>query len=204
MGEETDRELLKEALSNAEAIAVLYDRYRDRLFAHIFHTITDRDLAEDMTEAVFAKMVENLPWLAHGSAPLLAWLCRVSDNEMMTWFRHRHTETRYASAFRVEDGDPDTEYDMLVANVEMHTAELRALIGELTSFERSCLVLRYKENMKPKEIAGTLECTAKQVSNALHHACRVLREKISANPELSRYSSEEEVNTCRSKKINEC
>jgi DNA-directed RNA polymerase specialized sigma24 family protein len=54
-------------------------------------------------------------------------------------------------------------------------------------------MLRYGEGLTPREIAPMLGCSAKQVSNALQHAFRVLRAGISANPELSRYINEEEV-----------
>ena len=65
----SDHDLLKEALSDTGAVAVLYERYRDRIFACLIHTVMDRDLAEELTEAVFVKMVDNLPKLARQSAP---------------------------------------------------------------------------------------------------------------------------------------
>lgn len=204
MGEKTDHELLQEALTDAEAIAVLYDRYHDRLASFLFRLVDSYDLAEDLTEEAFARMVTNVPRLAHSQGSLFSWLCKVGSNEAMTQFRKERAERRYALTFRTEDSAADPEYEALVAGIEAHAAELAVLIASLTSFEQACLLLRYKENMKPGEIAASLACAPKQVSNALQHACRVLRKKISANPAPSRSLDGEEVNVCKTKDLKGC
>jgi RNA polymerase sigma-70 factor (ECF subfamily) len=189
----SDQDLLKEALSDTGAVAVLYERYRDRIFACLIRTMVDRDLAEELTEAVFVKMVDNLSKLAHGRAPLVQWLYRVAHNETMSWFRHHRSAERYLEAIRVADDDPDPDYDDMVAEAQSHAAELHAAAEQLTPFERECIALRYGEGLKPREIAPMLGCNAKKVSNALEHASLVLRAGISANPGDLRYSHEEEV-----------
>lgn len=189
----SDQDLLKEALSDTGAVAVLYERYRNRIFAHLIRTVMDRDLAEELTEAVFVKMIDNLPRLARGSAPLVQWLYRVAYNEAMSWFRHHRSAERHLEAMRVADDDPDLDYGGMVAEAQSHAAELRIAVASLTPFERECITLRYSEGLAPREIAPRLGCTAKKVSNALQHAFRVLRAEISANSGELRYLDEEEV-----------
>jgi RNA polymerase sigma-70 factor (ECF subfamily) len=192
----SDKELLKDALSDTGAVAVLYERYRDRILGCLIHTVLERDLAEELTETVFAKMVDNLPRLAHGSAPLVQWLYRVANNEAMSWFRHHRAEERYLARVRVGDGEPDPDYDNMVSEARGHAGELRAAVIALTPFERECVVLCYGEKLKPREVAALLGCTAKQVSNALQRACRILRSDIKANPGETRCTHEEEVRGC--------
>src|SRR5450830_1598629 len=122
----SDQDLLKEALSDTGAVAVLYDRYRARIFACLIRTVLDRDLAEELTEAVFVKMIDNLPKLARGNAPLVQWLYRVAHNEAMSWFRHRRSADRYLVSARVGDSDGDPDYDAMVAEAQGHSGELRA------------------------------------------------------------------------------
>jgi len=189
----SDQDLLKEALRDTGAVAVLYERYRDRIFACLIRTVMDRDLAEELTEAVFIKMVDNLPKLARGRAPLAQWLYRVANNEAMSWFRHRRSAERYVATARIGDDDTDPDYDDMVAEAQGHAGELRAAAKKLAPFDRECIMLRYGEGLTPREIAPMLGCNAKQVSNALQHAFRVLRAGISANPGESRCPCEEEV-----------
>lgn len=189
----SDQDLLKEALSDTGAVAVLYDRYRDRIFACLIRTVLDRDLAEELTESVFVKMVDNLPKLARGRAPLVQWLFRVANNEAMSWFRHRRSAETYLATARIGDDDADPDYDDMVAEAQGHAGELRAATEQLAPFDRQCVMLRYGEGLTPREIAPMLGCSAKQVSNALQHAFRVLRAGISANPGESRCPCEEEV-----------
>ena len=188
----SDQDLLKEALSDTGAVAVLYDRYRDHIFACLIHTVLDRDLAEELTEAVFVKMVDNLAKLARGRAPLVQWLYRVANNEAMSWFRHRRSAERYLATARIGDDDADLDYDDMVAEAQGHAGELRAAAEKLAPFDRQCVMLRYGEGLMPREIAPMLGCSAKQVSNALQHAFSVLRAGISANPGGLRYPHEEE------------
>jgi RNA polymerase sigma-70 factor (ECF subfamily) len=194
--DKSDRELLEDALSDTSAVAVLYERYRDRILAYLFHTVLERDLAEELTETVFAKMVDNLPRLAQGRAPLAQWLYRVASNEAMSWFRHHRAEERYLARARVEDREPDPDYDDMLSEAQRHAGEVRAATAALTPFERECVVLRYGEKLKPREAAVVLGCTAKRVSNALQRACRILRSGIEANPDESRRAHEEEVKRC--------
>ena len=189
----SDQDLLKEALRDTGAVAVLYERYRDRIFACLIRTVMDRDLAEELTEAVFVKMVDNLPRLACGRAPLVQWLYRVAHNEAMSWFRHRRSAERYLATTRIGDDDTDPDYDDMVAEAQGHAGELHAAAEQLAPFDRECVMLRYGEGLTPREIAPMLGCSAKKVSNALQHAFRVLRAGISANPGKSRCPDEEEV-----------
>lgn len=189
----SDQDLLKEALRDSGAVAVLYERYRTRMFACLIRTVMDRDLAEELTEAVFVKMIDNLPKLARGRVPLVQWLYRVAHNEAMSWFRHHSSAERFLEAVRVADDDPDPDYDDMVAEAQGHAGELHAVIEQLTPFERECIALRYGEGLKPREMAPMLGCSAKKVSNALQHAFRLLRASVSANPDASRCPGEEEV-----------
>lgn len=61
MPNESDQALLVASLDDREAVGVLYERYRDRIFRWLMCTVMDRDVAEDLTETVFARMVDNLP-----------------------------------------------------------------------------------------------------------------------------------------------
>jgi RNA polymerase sigma-70 factor (ECF subfamily) len=192
----SDKELLKDALSDTGAVAVLYERYRDRILACLIHTVLERDLAEELTEATFAKMVDNLPKLAHGSAPLVQWLYRVANNEAMSWFRHHRAEERYLARVRVGDNESDPDYDDMVSEAQRHESELRTAAVGLTPFERACVMLCYSEELKPREVAAILGCTAKRVSNALQHACRILRSGIEVNPDESRCTHEGKVREC--------
>lgn len=191
MPNESDQALLVASLDDREAVGILYERYRDRIFRWLMCTVMDRDVAEDLTETVFARMVDNLPRLARSNVPLLPWLYRVAHNETVSWYRHNHSAQRYLKTARLPDCCPDTDYDEAVADAENHRDELRAAAGRLTPFERECLHLRYVEEMKPREIALVLSCSARQASNALHHALSVLRTAISDNLPGSRYPNRE-------------
>jgi RNA polymerase sigma-70 factor (ECF subfamily) len=191
--DKSDQDLLKEALSDTGAVAVLYERYRDRIFACLIRTVLDRDLAEELTEAVFVKMIDNLPKLARGRAPLVRWLFRVAHNEAISWFRHRHSADTYLATARVGDDDADPDYDAMVAEAQDHEGALRSAAENLAPFDRECVTLRYGKGLTPREIAAMFGCSAKKVSNALQHAFRVLRTGISANAGGSRCPDEEEV-----------
>jgi len=52
--------LIAEARTQPEAFARLYRRHYDRVFRYCVHRMLERHTAEDITSAVFLKVVENI------------------------------------------------------------------------------------------------------------------------------------------------
>src|SRR5580700_9222938 len=88
---EAERLLIEAAQRDRAAFAPLYERYVDQIFAYA-HTLTrNRELAEDVTAATFAKAIEDLPRFQWRGVPYSAWLDRVAANMVARQARRRPT-----------------------------------------------------------------------------------------------------------------
>ena len=75
-----ERDLILAAQRDRAAFAPLYERYVDRIFAYALTLTQNRELAEDVTAATFAKALEELPRFEWRGVPYSAWLYRVASN----------------------------------------------------------------------------------------------------------------------------
>src|ERR1700716_4763799 len=77
---EAERLLIEAAQRDRAAFAPLYERYVDQIFAYAYSLTHNRELAEDVTAATFARAMEELPRFEWRGVPYSAWLYRVAAN----------------------------------------------------------------------------------------------------------------------------
>ncbi|TMD93922.1 MAG: hypothetical protein E6I76_13385 [Chloroflexi bacterium] len=75
-----ERDLILAAQGDRAAFAPLYERYVDQIFAYALTLTQNREHAEDVTAATFARAVEELPRFEWRGVPYSAWLYRVAAN----------------------------------------------------------------------------------------------------------------------------
>lgn len=169
-----DIELVQKAMVDHEVIAILYQRYRNRVFAFCKCFAPDRDTAEDLTETAFCRLVEHLPEIAHGNMPVLPWLFRVAANASRSQSHRLGVEHRYAERTGVLNTATVARDDADCVPVDA----VRAAVRRRSSFEQTCLTLSCVDGLPPRRIAEILASTPRQVSNALAHARSCLREEL--------------------------
>jgi DNA-directed RNA polymerase specialized sigma24 family protein len=92
----TDAALVERILDgDAEALAVLYDRFADRIHTMCAHLLHDRDEAADVTAEVLLTAVERIGQLRDPDK-LRPWLYAIARNEVYRRTRHRRRVTPMA------------------------------------------------------------------------------------------------------------
>src|SRR6202163_5120223 len=77
---EEERKEILAAQRDRAAFAPLYERYVDQIHAYACTLTKDKEQAEDVTAATFAKAIEELPRFQWRGVPYSAWLYRVAGN----------------------------------------------------------------------------------------------------------------------------
>lgn len=76
-----ERGLARQAQRDAEAFAALYDRYFPRIYAYIAYRVGSRELAEDLTAAIFERAFRNLAdFRPRGDGSFSSWFYRIARN----------------------------------------------------------------------------------------------------------------------------
>lgn len=151
-----------------------YETHHDEIFRFCLYRVFDRELAVDLTQETFIKT-----WhcIVRGDDinNIRAFLYRVARNLVIDNSRKKKTESLEDLA---ESGfEPSSRGDHKILEQIAGNQARAALVG-LESIYREVLLLRYVDDLSPKEIAVLLDETPNVVSVRLNRGVKKLRELL--------------------------
>lgn len=152
-----------------KAFDLLLSRNQEKLFTYILFVVRDREMANDMFQETFFKVVSRLQqgkYIANGK--FSAWLMRIAHNVIMDWYRQQRAQN-IVDAPKENDlsnvGSTLLESSRegeLVNNQVME--DVRRMMGHLPASQREVVFMRFYQQMSFKEIA---EATGVSINTAL-------------------------------------
>ena len=170
------------------AFRELIRRYERPVFSLIFRMVRDRELAEDLAQDTFIKVLNHIDRY-RPEFKLSSWLFKIANNVAIDHLRRRtlqtvsidgspHAQTAEAieaTSFDVADHQ-ETALDEMEAR-ELGT-EIERAITQLRPEYRSCIMLRHVEGRSYEEIAATLDLPLGTVKTYIHRARHELRRAL--------------------------
>ncbi|MBS7787050.1 sigma-70 family RNA polymerase sigma factor [Flavobacterium sp. CYK-55] len=164
-----DALLVKNYIAGDEsALATLIQRHQSKVYGFIYSKIADRDLADDLFQDTFIKVIKTLKSNSYNEeGKFLPWVMRIAHNLIIDHFRRNKKmpmfrETEEFSIFSImSDNNPTIENKMIVEQVE---SDLRKLIEELPQDQKDVLMMRMYQDLSFKEIS---EITGVSINTAL-------------------------------------
>ena len=157
------------AQGNNEAFDILLNRYKDRLYAYIYYTVRNEELAEDIFQETFTKAIVTIQqgrYNETGKFP--AWVTRIAHNLMIDCFRQEKQENLVScdeeernllNNIRLSEGTVESE----IVNHQI-LSDVRRLIKHLPDEQREVVHMRFYQNLSFKEIA---EMTGVSINTSL-------------------------------------
>lgn len=152
-----------------KAFDLLLSRNKEKLFTYILFVVRDREMANDMFQETFFKVVSRLQqgkYIANGK--FSAWLMRIAHNVIMDWYRQQRAQN-IVDAPKENDlsnvGSTLLESSRegeLVNNQVME--DVRRMMSHLPASQREVVFMRFYQQMSFKEIA---EATGVSINTAL-------------------------------------
>lgn len=152
-----------------KAFDLLLSRNQEKLFTYILFVVRDREMANDMFQETFFKVVSRLQqgkYIANGK--FSAWLMRIAHNVIMDWYRQQRAQN-IVDAPKENDlanvGSTLLESSRegeLVNNQVME--DVRRMMSHLPASQREVVFMRFYQQMSFKEIA---EATGVSINTAL-------------------------------------
>ncbi|MBP5639455.1 MAG: sigma-70 family RNA polymerase sigma factor [Victivallales bacterium] len=172
----TDKELIEKCRGGDEhAFGILYQRYRLRMFSYIVKLMPGKpDLVDDIFQQTWFKAIRN--WDKYDDREcLLAWLCRISHNLIMDFYRSQKHRTDEELA----DHDAIAASDDAQGQLEKRelAAALEVAIDNLPDNQKTVVELRRK-GLSFNEIASLQDSTLNTVLGRMHYAVLKLREVL--------------------------
>ena len=155
----TDEELVAlYATGTDEAFDVLLERYKDRLFSYILYQVRNADVAEDIFQETFVKVVVTIRDGRYTeSGKFYSWVTRIAHNLIIDLFRREKGENTIST--------DETDIDLLnnaklsdrcaqsAIDSEQTFVDLHLLINKLPQEQREVVQMHYFQEMTFKEIA---------------------------------------------------
>ncbi|MBQ7297226.1 MAG: sigma-70 family RNA polymerase sigma factor [Alistipes sp.] len=166
----SDRVLLGHYLAgDSSAISQLIERHSRRVRDYIRMMVKDRDLAEDIFQETFIKVVRVIDEGRYvDSGKFLSWVLRIAHNQVIDHFRSQkqdksvsESDAGYDVLGTLRFAEPTVE-DRIVS--EQIAEEVRGLVDLLPEEQREVVRMRYYANLSFKEIA---EQTGVSINTAL-------------------------------------
>ena len=182
----SDSELIRAYRGGDEqAFEILLTRHQDRVYTKINFIVRDSELANDLFQDTFIKVVRLLKegkYIEEGK--FLPWILRIAHNMSIDHFR-RNKKMRMVRSkdemdvfATVDNGDVHVE-DQLVEN-QIH-ADVRRLIDELPEDQREVVRMRMYDNLSFKEIAATTGVSINTALGRMRYAVINLRKIVGDN-----------------------
>lgn len=160
--------------SNSDQFLSVYNEFVDGVFRFCFYKTSDREVALDITQEVFAKIWE---YMKKGgkleSAKAFVYL--TANRKVIDWYRAKKNSVSISLDDLRETGF-DIKAEDANSGLRIDSALALEKVKELDDIYRDVLLLRYVEDLSVKEIAEALDETENNVSVRIHRGIEKMRE----------------------------
>jgi len=168
---------------NSQAFAILVDRYQKRVYGFIFSKVKDAELADDVFQDTFVKVIKNLRLGKYkDEGRFLSWVMRIAHNIIMDHFRKINRLPKHES--KHEDLDvldrlveQSSSIEDLMIETQIH-ADLSLLIDELPQTQKEVLRMRLFQEMSFKDIGEQTGVSINTALGRMRYAVLNLRKLI--------------------------
>jgi len=162
------------------AFEAAYDTFRPRIFSFLVRLSRRRDVAEDLLEETFLRLVARADTLADDTH-LGAWLFTVARNLYASWCRHRAVDDERLSEMTTSwpaAAHGETPFEA-AARTETER-RLEAALARLPLRDREVLLLVGDEGLMPSEAAALLDLAPEALRKRLQRARERLAVELKA------------------------
>jgi RNA polymerase sigma-70 factor (ECF subfamily) len=176
----SDQDLIKSYLSgNETAFEILIAKHKDKVFAFILSKIKNYNLAHDVFQDTFIKVINSLKKGKYNEeGKFVPWVMRIAHNLVIDHFRMQK-KTRSIAPTKdfdifdvISDNDKNAEENMIDEQI---SSDVRKLIEELPEDQKEVLKMRYYRELSFKEIAEITEVSINTALGRMRYAIINLR-----------------------------
>ena len=181
--QQTDQELVSLFLKGKEdTLQQLILRHERKVFTSIYLLVKDRDLANDLFQETFIKVINTLRSGNYNEeGKFLSWVLRIAHNLVIDHFRslkrmpmvYDNDEYSVFDTIQLEDSNIEDK----IITEQIH-GQVRRLIEELPYDPREVVIMRHFANMSFKEIADTTQVSINTSLGRMRYALINLRKLI--------------------------
>ena len=183
-GSISDQDLVQAYIKgDHSAIEVLINKHRSKVYTYILLTIKNQQLAEDLFQETFIKVIQSLRGGKYkDNGKFVSWVIRIAHNLIIDHFR----KEKQMNTISNDDSEvdlfnskklSDSNIEELIINSQIKS-EIRVLINELPDDQREVVLLRHYGGLSFKEIADQTDVSINTALGRMRYALINLRKLI--------------------------
>ena len=183
----TDEQLVSAyAAGDNAAFDTLLLRHKDRLFTYIYQMVRDSDLADDIFQETFVKVIMTVKQGRYQDmGKFSAWVTRIARNLVIDSFRAEKSEATISTdneeidiLNRRELSENTIEDAMIDLQIE---DDIRSLVDCHPQVQKEVLMMRYYQDLSFKEIADITGVSINTALGRMRYAILNLRKMAKEN-----------------------
>ncbi len=141
-----------------ESFEILLTKYKQRIYSFIYSKIKDRDIADDVFQDTFIKVIQTLKKGAYNEeGRFVSWVMRIAHNLIIDHFRRQQRMPMYDTYDHEQDvfyrlSEPSKNIEDMIIDTQIKS-DITALMLELPENQYEVLKMRLFQDMSFKEIA---------------------------------------------------
>ncbi|MBL4705148.1 MAG: sigma-70 family RNA polymerase sigma factor [Flavobacteriales bacterium] len=188
-----ERDLIRLYLNGKEqAFEILLKRHQDRVYNYIYMMVKDADLANDVFQDTFMKVINTLKGGKYNEeGKFLPWTMRIAHNLIIDHFRKSAKMPMVGKKKRAGDEDDDFDIFQVIKFADLNVedviveeqihADVRKLVELLPDEQREVVKMRHYTGMSFKDIADTSGVSINTALGRMRYALINLRKMIKEN-----------------------
>lgn len=171
-----DLKIIESAIEGeSSAFGLLYDRYQPQIYRFIYLKTSHREEAEDLTHQVFLNAWKNIENYRHKGFPFSSWLYQIARNQVIDHYRTKKTTT---SLEVIEEIEEEESTPHKKAEIKFEMEAVKNAIPQLPLEQQDVIIMRFVEELSPKEIALALEKPESTIRVLQHRAIKNLQKLL--------------------------
>lgn len=180
----SERELITQYLNgNNSSLQPLIERHKSRLFAYIFMLVKDKQLADDIFQDTYVKVINTLKSGKYNDeGKFIQWVMRIAHNLVIDHFRKSKKQNfvesynpEYSIFDTIKLTDPSIEERLVTEQIH---SDVKALLNYLPDEQREVLFLRCYAGLSFKDISEQTEVSINTALGRMRYALINLRKLI--------------------------
>lgn len=166
--------LAKAKLGEQAAFTELYNLYFKKVYRFIYFRVSHKEVAEDLAEDVFIKLLSKLHSL-NDDKSFEGWLYQIARNLVIDYYREKKSHVA------LEEVENTLAYESAVIDelqLEQNQKILLELIKKLTPEQQIVLKLKFFEQLDNSEISEIIKKSEGSIRVIQHRAVAKLQELI--------------------------
>ncbi|MEP6674312.1 MAG: sigma-70 family RNA polymerase sigma factor [Ferruginibacter sp.] len=179
----TDQQLIHLYMEgDADALATIVLRYKDKIYTSIYLLVKDKYLAEDIFQDVFIRVIDTLKGGRYtDEGKFLPWAMRIAHNMCVDHFR----KVKRSPSIKTSDDRDIFEVlnfsepgaDHRIMQNQSHD-RVRRMIDELPEDQREVIIMRHYADLSFKEIADLTKCSINTALGRMRYGLINLRKMM--------------------------